>query len=78
MTTLERERIVKVRKDNHGRIVEFMTDSGNIYDVEMAKEAITSDLITNAELYKGKDGMMHIKSINDNTTYNNFDNMEEF
>ncbi|HHU28181.1 TPA: DUF3892 domain-containing protein [bacterium] len=75
---LERERIVKVRRDNHGRIVEFMTDKGSVYDVEMAKEAITNDLITNAELYKGKDGLMHIKSLNDNTIYSSFDEMEEF
>jgi hypothetical protein len=55
-----------------------MTENGKIYDYETAKEAISGDLITNAELFKAKDGMMHIKSKNDNSVYNNFENMDEF
>ena len=75
---MEKERIVKVKRDDHGRLVEFMTDSGKIFDYEMAKDAINMDMITNAELFKGKDGVLHIKSRNDNTEENNFANMDEF
>lgn len=73
-----REKIVKVRKDNRNRLVEFMTDRGNVYDYEMAKELISRDEIMNAELFKGKDGLLHIKGKNDGSEANNLANLPEF
>lgn len=74
---MEKERIIKVRKDNHDRAVEFMTDKGNVYNYEVAKELVEARQIDNGELYKGSDGLMHVRTKENNTT-NYFTNLEEF
>lgn len=58
---MKRERIIAIRRDNLGRLVEFKTNNNKIYNYEMAKEAIDKGLIINAEVITGKDSLMHIK-----------------
>lgn len=75
---MKKERITAVKKDNQNRIVEFKTNKNNIYNYEMAKEAITSGIIENASLIKGKDTLIHIVEKSDNGSINYFEKMEEF
>lgn len=60
----KQERVVAVRRDRQGRMVEFKTSSGKIYDYEMAVEAIKNDELSNAELIKNKAGSNVIKGKN--------------
>lgn len=75
---MEKEEIVAVKKDNQDRLVEFKTNNGKIYNYETAKEAIEIGLITNAELFKGRDSQMHIKGRGDGDPNNNLANLPEF
>lgn len=75
---MHKETIIKVRKDNRNRLVEFLTDLGNVYDYEMAKELISREEIINAELFTGRDGLLHIKGKNDQNPNNNLSNLPEF
>ena len=69
---MKRERIIAIRRDNLGRLVEFKTNNNKIYDYEMAKEAIDKGLIINAEVITGKDSLMHIKKKdNKDSDFNN-------
>lgn len=58
------EKVVAVRKDAQGRLVEFKSGSGKIYDYEMAVEAIKNNQLTNAELIKNRAGSNVIKGKN--------------
>ena len=68
------EKITHVRKDSHGRLVEFKTDANKTYDYEMAIEAIENGHITNAELIKNRAGSKVIKGKNNES----LDNLKEF
>lgn len=70
----KQERITQVRKDAHGRLTEFKTDSGKVYDYEMAIEAIENGDITNAELITNRAGSKVIKGKNNEA----LDNLKEF
>ena len=72
---MKKEKIVAVKKDNLDRIVEFKTNRNKIYNYEMAKEAITTGLIENAIIEKGKDSLLYIKEKNSDFS---FQKMEEF
>ena len=63
---MKKEKFVAVRKDAQGRLVEFKTSSGRVYDYEMAIDAISNDEIENAELIKNKGGSNVIKGKNNN------------
>ena len=70
----EKERITHVRKDSHGRLVEFKTNSGKTYDYEMALSAIEEGKIENAEIIKNRAGSRVIKGKNNQA----LDNLDEF
>ena len=53
---MEKEIITHIKKDNLNRIIEFKTNKGNVYNFEMAKEAIIYDRIKNAKIVKNKNG----------------------
>lgn len=72
-----KEKITNIRKDNLDRIIEFKTDKGNIYNYEMAKEAITNGIIINAHLIKGKDSLTYIVD-NTESIKHSFENTQEF
>lgn len=60
----KQEKITKVKKDAQGRLVEFKTDSGKVYDYEMAIEAIENGTITNAEVITNRSNYKVIKGKN--------------
>ena len=66
------EIITHIKKDNLNRIIEFKTNKGNIYNFEMAKEAIVYDRIKNAKIVKKKSGRTTIESKNDERSIEDF------
>lgn len=70
----KQERITQVRKDAHGRLTEFKTNTGKVYDYEMAVEAIENGQISNAELITNRSGSRVIKGKNNEA----LDNLKEF
>ena len=58
---MKNDKIVAVRRDSQGRLVEFKTNSGKVYDYEMAVEAIKNNELTNAELIKNKAGSKNFR-----------------
>ena len=70
----KQEKITKVKKDAQGRLVEFKTNSGKVYDYEMAIEAIENGIITNAEIIKNRSNSKVIKGKNNQA----LDNLDEF
>ena len=70
----KQEKILKVKKDAQGRLVEFKTDSGKVYDYEMAIEAIENGVITNAEIITNRSNSKVIKGKNNHS----LDNLDEF
>lgn len=75
---MEKEKIIAVKRDNLDRIVEFKTNKNNIYNYEMAKEAINNGLIENAIVTKGKDSLYHIVEKEKSQYRIPFEKMEEF
>lgn len=75
---MEKEIIVAIKRDNLNRIVEFKTNKNNIYNYEMAKEAINNNIIRNAIVVKGKDNLFYIKEKNDINNPIPFEKVEEF
>ncbi len=69
---MEEEIITHIRKDNLNRIIEFKTNKGNIYNFEMAKEAITFDKIKNAKVIKKNNGRTCIQSKDSNQSFDDF------
>ena len=57
-----KEKITHIKKDNVGRIVEFKTDFGNVYNYEVCKDLIRKHNITNAKIKKTKYGLEKILS----------------
>lgn len=64
---MRKEKFVAVRKDAQGRLVEFKTSSGRVYDYEMAIEAVSNNEIENAELIKNRAGSDVIKGVNNHS-----------
>lgn len=65
------EFITNIKKDNLNRIIEFKTNKGNIYNFEMAKEAIYYGKIKNAKIIKKNSGRTTIVQDN-NKDFNDF------
>lgn len=74
---MESEKIIAVKRDNLNRIVEFKTNNNNIYNYEMAKEAIINGKIANAIVEKDKNQLLLVKEKTINGD-ENFEKMEEF
>lgn len=72
------EKFVAVRKNSDGNLCEFKSNTGKVYDYEMAVEAIEQGKIENAMLFTGRDGKQHIRSKNDGDDSTKFSNMKEF
>lgn len=75
---MHKEIIIAVRRDNLDRIVQFKTNKNNVYNYEMAKEAISKGIIENAKILHGKDTLMHVVEKNSNNIAKAFEKMEEF
>jgi hypothetical protein len=74
---MNKEKIIAVRKDNLGRIIEYKTDKNNIYNYEIAKEYIGNGFISNACIELDKNNLWIIKEKDINSSIS-FEKMEEF
>ena len=63
--TNKKERFVAVRRNSDGTLKEFKSNSGKVYDYEMALEAVEAGKIENAIPFTGRDGARHIRGMND-------------
>lgn len=67
-------KFTKIRKDAQGRLVEFQTEDGKVYDYEMALEAIEKGHISNAEIITNRSNSKVIKGKNNQA----LDDLPEF
>ena len=68
------QKFTKIRKDAQGRLVEFQTEDGKVYDYEMALEAIENGDISNAEIITNRADSKVIKGKNNQA----LDDLPEF
>ena len=76
--TNKKERFVAVRRNSDGTLKEFKSNSGKVYDYEMALEAVEAGKIENAIHFTGRDGARHIRSMNNRDKNTNLTNLKEF
>lgn len=74
----KKERFVACRKNSDGTLKEFKSNSGKVYDYEMALEAVENGEIENAIPFTGRDGARHIRGKNDGEAKTNLSNLKEF
>ena len=74
----KKERFVAVRRNRDGSLKEFKSNSGKVYDYEMALEAVEAGKIENAIPFTGRDGARHIRGMNDGDEKTNLKNLKEF
>jgi len=72
------ERFVAVRKNKDGSLSEFKSNTGKVYDYEMAVEAVEAGKIENAMLFTGRDGQQYIRSKNDGDPTTKLSELKEF
>ena len=77
-TSTQMEKFVAVKKNAAGNLCEFKSESGKVYDYEMAVEAVEKGKVENAMLFTGRDGKKHIKSKTDKSKKDNLSNLKEF
>lgn len=73
-----RNRVVSVRKNADGDIVQFRFADGRVVDYREAIELAQAGQVDHANAFRGRDGAYHIRSDADGDPTNNFDNMPEF
>ena len=76
--TNKKGRFVAVRRNSDGTLKEFKSNSGKVYDYEMALEAVEAGKIENAIPFTGRDGARHIRGMNDGDESTNLTNLKEF
>lgn len=74
----KKERFVACRKNSDGSLKEFKSNSGKVYDYEMALEAVENGEIENALPFTGRDGARHIRGKNDGNEKSNLSNLKSF
>lgn len=72
------EKIVAVRKNNEGDIVEMKLSSGEVVDYKEAQRMARDGDLEHVQLFKGRDGEDHLRSEPDDTKENNLDNLPSF
>lgn len=73
-----RERFIAVQKNGDGDLTAFKTSSGRVLDYEQAKREVQAGAIAGANLFKGRDGEMYIRSDADGDPSNNLDALPRF
>ncbi|WP_410768978.1 DUF3892 domain-containing protein [Fontibacillus sp. BL9] len=73
-----RERFIAVKKNGDGDLTAFKTSSGRILDYAQAKQEIQAGAIAGVNLFKGRDGEMHIRGDADGDPSNNLDSLPRF
>lgn len=72
------EKIVAVRKNGEGDVVELKTDKGNILGYHEAQALTKSGHLEGVNVFKGRDGDEHLRSNADGDPTNNLDNLPIF
>ncbi|MYL35175.1 DUF3892 domain-containing protein [Pontibacillus yanchengensis] len=72
------DRIIAVRKNNNGSIVEMKLSSGQVVDYKQAQQMAREGQLEHVDLTRGKDGEDHLRSQPDGDPTNNLDNMPHF
>jgi hypothetical protein len=72
------EQVQAVRKNGDGDIVELKFVSGKVVDYKTAQQMVQNKEIANLNLFKGKDGEVHLRSNADGDPTNNLDNLPLF
>ncbi|WP_242985377.1 DUF3892 domain-containing protein [Vallitalea okinawensis] len=71
-------RITHVKRDGQGTIQEVMFDDGKVLDKTSAIQLAENGLIDGVEVRPSKSGSRYLRSIPDETTDNNLDNLPQF
>jgi hypothetical protein len=71
-------RIVSVRKNSEGDIVELKLSSGHIVDYKQAQQMAKTGDIEHVNVFIGKDGEEHLRSDADGIKENNLDQLPTF
>ncbi len=69
-----KNRVVSVRKNTDGDIVEFRFADGRVVDYREAIHMARNGQVDHANAFQGRDGAYHIRSDADGDPANNFDN----
>jgi hypothetical protein len=70
--------VVAVRKNGDGDIIKLQLSDGNEVDYLVAQRMASQGLIENLQVFEGKDGEKHLRSIPDGDPSNNLDNLPLF
>lgn len=72
------EKVVAVRKNSKGSIVELKLSSGEVVDYKKAQQMAKSGEIEHLDVNVGKDGDEHLRSTPDGDPSNNLANLPLF
>lgn len=72
------EEVVAVRKNNQGSIVELQLKSGRVIDYKQAQQLAQQGELENVNVFKGKDGDLHLRSNADGDPSNNLTSLPTF
>lgn len=78
MALNSRETIIAVRKNGDGDLEGFKTSSGRVLDYQQALQEANAGAIAGVNVFKGKDGEMHLRGDADGDPSNNLDNLPSF
>ncbi|MGE5704549.1 MAG: DUF3892 domain-containing protein [Clostridia bacterium] len=70
--------VIAVRKNGDGDIIRLRLSNGNEVDYLVAQQLAAQGLIENVQVFKGRDGDQHLRSIPDGDKSNNLDNLPIF
>ncbi|MFD1176122.1 DUF3892 domain-containing protein [Paenibacillus puldeungensis] len=73
-----RETFIAVRKNGDGDLEAFKTSSGRILNYEQALQEVRAGAIAGVNVFKGRDGEMHIRGDADGDPTNNLDSLPRF
>ncbi|MGO0061411.1 DUF3892 domain-containing protein [Brevibacillus fluminis] len=78
MANEQKPHVVAVRKNGDGDIIQLRLSNGNEVDYMVAQRLAAQGEIENVQLFKGRDGDQHLRSIPDGDKSNNLDNLPLF
>lgn len=78
MDATNRETFVAVQKNGDGDLTAFQTSTGRVLDYQQALAEVKSGAIAGVNVFKGRDGEMHIRGDADGDPTNNLDQLPPF
>lgn len=73
-----RESFIAVQKNGDGNLTAFKTSSGRVLNYEQALEEVNVGAIAGVNLFKGRDGELHIRGDADGDPTNNLEALPFF